>query len=360
MTKPRLVVAGNAVEDIYVLGDYKVNDYSVKFTSDGIIEEFEVNKGPIKDGGKYFVEYNLEDKVKRLWKRSVAGGGGINSIIALSSDQGVTTNFDLIYLDVSKGSKVIIETLKEKGISYHFFNKRDVSSNIVIERKDRILLVGPYLVGWVPTSNDIENVYSYIEGSSGFLMNSVKDPNFINIYLEAIQKLQVPLYAVLTPSPKLDYGYFKSMVLPHAVGIVNYKDLSKLLDKTNIDDNASMELAIEIMAKMHEQGLNKNFYVTLDDKGVYCMDTEGIYHVKLKEKYAVEVNDFIGSGIGKTKGLGDKFAAEIFLDGICTANKLIVSNYARQGFQFSIVHGLGYDAITPKSFDINTIKEFKK
>ncbi|MFH2027997.1 MAG: hypothetical protein ABIJ08_02585 [Nanoarchaeota archaeon] len=315
--RPRIIVAGNATIDAFVFDPFTVSDDGINLhvQSDWVTESFRVDDAPVKLGYKHRVNQPLDMKVMGLKHQNRPGGGGYNSISAISELR-LNWSPHLIYIDVSYAHMLITRGLRENGITHHFFEQRPVPTNIILGgREDKILLKGPQLGRVDPDEEHVLTIADLLKGADSMLINSVKDPGFVSQYIEKAKQNNISLYFVVTTS--LDRQFLKDNVFPAGVLILNYDDLWHMHhDKDpNLDEKEKLELAKETLANIRRDGLSPyNIYVTLGKNGMYCsspLESDKFYHVELRQQSAKQVKRSVFSNSGSTLGAGDVTAGSI-------------------------------------------------
>lgn len=356
--KAKIVVAGNATSDAFILGTTEISEdgSSVLISSGTKNIDFQVDDPPIRKGHKHRVGQALEERIQGLWHMLEPGGGGYNSVIAMRNCYS-QEELELVYLDVSTPTKLVTQKLNVKDVRSHFFCERPVPLNVILNgREDKITLKGPHLGRYSPSRSEMQEAEVHINDSDAVLINSVKDVKYVEGYTEIAQKYNIPLYFVVSTS--LDQDFVEKKVLPTGVSIINYDDLIELYSRRElVNPQEKMGYALETIRRIRKDGINsdKNIYVTLGKNGVYCSDKDLIFHVRLNDIYLERVQQAISKNPESTNGAGDVFSASIVLQEILRKESRPITDIAREACEASIKF-IGYNRHLPKkAFIISTV-----
>jgi len=345
-----IVVVGNATLDAYVQGEVTVSKKSVSISSGDTVEKFFVEDPPIRAGHKHRVNQNIEQKIRPLLHYYRPGGGGYNSVTAISNLPNIKKELELFYMDVSNVDQLIANGLKQHNINSHFFFQRDIPVNAIIGyRKDKIILKGPQLGRVEPDEDDIKVIYSAISKSDALLINSIKDTKYLEQYLKISKAHNIIPYLVITTSLEWKFAYDK--IMPHVKGILNYDELPGLLECNDLtDEQTKMEIALETLRKIRKDGKNKDkpLYVTLGRNGAYCAKKNSIIHVKLNPDYTNKVSKAISKHRGNTTGAGDVFAGAITAYDATSKQNMPLHKLVIKASEAAIRH-IGYKGKLPRN-----------
>ena len=270
----------------------------------------------------------------------------------------VPSELELLYMDVSNVDPIIMQRLRNEEIDSHHYVQREVPINLILNYDgDKIVLKGPQLGRVAPLDIQRREAERRIIGSDALLINSVKDPGFVEAYIQIAQKNNVPVYFVVTTS--LDWDFVKEKVLPAGTSILNYDELPKLKGSPQVITNAEakMEYALDALREMlmNVASNRRNAYVTLGKNGVYCSDGNLIYHVKLNDEYAKRIEQAVLRKPGNMNGAGDVFAAAVVLYEILGKRYRTVDDIAKRA-SIAAIKGIGYRGHLPlKAFTVNTV-----
>lgn len=322
-----LAVAGNGTLDIIIEGIVSVDGPNIEVKSYSGVAEFVVMDPPVERGQKHTVNENIGDIVIRsnLWHRYVPGGGGFNTLRALRDIQ--EEGIQLAYLDVSNPTSSTMESLRKLQVydSHHFW-RREIPTNAILGYGgDRIVLRSPQMVIYSPREIDWKGAEHYIEDKDALLINSVKDPDYVELYIDIAREHGIPLFFSITTSLKWDF--VRRRVLPFGTVLLNYDDLAKThqlrskIDEqiisrgleyaAQIERSMKMDLALETLQGVRKLNPDKNAYATMGENGAYVSSKEGIAHVVLREDYAWAVRDAIRKYRETTNAAGDYFFAAV-------------------------------------------------
>lgn len=325
-----LAVAGNGTLDVLIEGMVSVKGPNITIWSENAgIAEFVVEDPPVERGQKHTVNENIGDILigSGLWHRYAPGGGGFNTLTALRDLQ-ENEGLWLAYLDVSKPTSSTMEALRRLGMydSHHFW-RRDMPTNVIVGFEgDRIVLKSPQRRKYSPLDMDGERAEHYIKTKDGLLINSVKDPGYVELYIRIAKEYDIPVFFSVTTS--LDWVFVRDKVLPSGTVVLNYDDLVKTHGlQSGIDEQIKsrgdctfraereikMDLALEVLKEVRALNPDKNAYVTMGENGVYVSSQDGIYHLALREDYAKLVKDVVRRHRETTNAAGDYFFAAIAL-----------------------------------------------
>ncbi|MBS3105095.1 hypothetical protein J4234_02465 [Candidatus Woesearchaeota archaeon] len=357
--KFKLVIAGNATLDAHIDGKVYEDGNNITVVSDGVKKIFEVVDGPIRYGYKHRTKADVEHSIRGLWNMLKPGGGGYNTATSIKRRMDIATKLDLSYVDVSSPDELVLQSLREVGISPYFFGLRPIPINAILGgREDKIILKGPML----PRVNLLEEhkvaIDDIVREANGVAINSAKDEGLVEAMIESTNRRMVPLYFVVTSSLPPDFIFQK--MLPYGLSIISHEDVTSIHGKNPLEfkDAQLFEMSLEYLRKMNKDKITNGnpLFITLGANGVLCMNHEsGIYHVKLKEEYVEMIGYSAGTKIGSTNGAGDVFAGAVVVLG-ATRKKLDITKVAMRASKASIRH-IGYDG--PVGYDSFTVKPFK-
>lgn len=355
----KLVVAGNATLDAHIHGKVYEDGNSIAVISDGIKKTFEVVDGPIKYGYKHRTKVGVEQHIRGLWNMLKPGGGGYNTATSIKRRMDIATKLDLAYVDVSSPDELVLQSLRELGISPYFFGLRPIPVNAVLGgREDKILLKGPMLPRVILHEENKATIDNIVQGAKAAAINSAKDESLVEAIIESANHRRVPLYFVVTSSLPPDFIFQK--MLPYGLSIISYEDIISIHGKNPLEfkDKQLFEMSLEYLRKMNKDKVTNGnpLFITLGANGVLCMNHErGIYHVKLREEYVELVGYSAGTKIGSTNGAGDVFAGSVVVLG-ATRKKLDLTKVVMRASKASVRH-IGYDG--PIGYDSFIVKQFK-
>ena len=350
-----MVIAGNATLDTHIL-DATVSVVPpniVRITSGGVTEKFVIADGPIKPGYKHRVDEDIVLKVLRLVHQFRAGGGGYNQTVAfrtISTDQFSRSNFELVYVDVSQPHPIVEQELKDVHAGYHFLNlPRSLPYNLVVGGKnDRYLLKGRQLPRMELQDSHRATIDDLVEGSAAVVVNSAKDPSFVEALISSAEKRDIPMYFVVTDS--LPKDFILTRMMPHGPAIMNDEDITSIFGykPTELDEEQRMQLALELMRKTRMDYPNQHdMHVTLGRHGAFSSTQDGkIAHVFLVDEWAEKVKSSVERNNGNTSGAGDTYAAAVLYHSLTSSVPVweIVLRASRHAIRY-----IGYRGYLPPS-----------
>jgi sugar/nucleoside kinase (ribokinase family) len=373
-----IIVAGNGTLDAMLSGDVQINGSTIIVSSEEGLGEFTVENPPVKPGKKFKTNEDLAEIIisSNLWHRYVPGGGGFNSSRALRELE--RDNLDIAYIDVSKPNKLFAEGLRKLQIydSHHFW-QRDMPTNVVLSyKKDRLILKGAQARAYSPLIDHRDQAYHSIKGKDALLINSIKDKNYVSMYLDIADKEKIPVFYCITSSTPWDFA--KENILPNFTIFLNYDDLSetfgwqRIIDRKlndfgidpmsdvadRFEDELKMKFASDILNDINLLRIPNNLraYITMGKNGVYCTDDIGSHHVSLTEDYQGIVDESIKANRGTTNGAGDYFFAAASLYSVKSPD-LHATDISIKASEVAMRH-IGYWGLLPtNSFNITPIKD---
>lgn len=355
----RIVVAGNATIDVIVDEHYDVDEGRTAVTisneETGVQETVEVMDPPIVPGGKFRIDHPLGGLSRPFWTRDTAGGGGVNSVLAIRQEKGLSGELELSYVDMSQTDPLVVRRLRENTVQEYFMNKREIPINLVIGtgREDKIILKGPSLRREQLLPYEQDELEQRLRGSDGLLINSVKDPTFAEALINHMNRHDVPGYFVVTTSLPLDFA-LKHMI-PSGFCIFNYDELPLLFGEgRQLSEDERLSYAREKVEELAPHFNGRPCYVTLGKHGVYCYVDREFYQIKLTPDLGEEVTKSIKKKPGSTLGAGDVFAGAI-IGYKTTRPAWNEQTHAKYASQAALRH-IGYQGpLTEESFDIHPI-----
>lgn len=349
----KIVVGGNATLDVFVLENARssitIEDKKVRIVAEnGEIVEFRVEDPPIKAGRKHRVNQNIAEAVKPLWHRFEPGGGGYNSVVAMRKLPWIGSDLALTYIDVSIPAPLIVEGLKGCDIDSHFFYQRGIPINLIIGcREDKIILKGPQLGRVEPVEKNIREAEKCMYKSNALLINSWKDPRYVEEYIKITQKYGVPVYCTITSS--MDKEFTLEYILPRVRAILNYDEMPELFGgNSDLDEKSRLEFALETLIKIRKDSINtdKPLFVTLGRHGAYCARKSIIDHVQLKPEYRERVAKNLNTSNG-TRGAGDVFSAAVVGYDTAAKQRMDLVKLLKKANSVAIRH-IGYTDFLPE------------
>ncbi len=353
----KITVAGNATIDALIEGEVVTALYdTITVESDGVKETFRVEDPPVEQGRKHRINQNIVEKVLSLWHRMLPGGGGYNSVTGMRQLEDIGSELELSYLDVSIPHHLVQKELRRAGIDPHFFWQRDIPFNAIIGWKgDKFVLKGPALGRVEPDEEHIAEAREVISGSDSLLINSVKDPRYLEKYVEIAGEMGVPAYVVITTSQEPEF--VSKHLLPNAICILNYDEIPFLHGKSEpMDEKSRMELALDTVRQIRsEHDTAKPIFVTLGKNGAYCASKNTLRYVYLNPEYAEKVVECIASQHRRVNGAGDSFAGALVAYDTAHGHKLCLNELLILASTASIRH-IGYKGELP-SDAFNVVEE---
>jgi sugar/nucleoside kinase (ribokinase family) len=372
------LVAGNGTLDAILSGNVRVESSTLIVTSEEGGGEFAIENPPVKPGKKLKTNEDLAEIIisSNLWHKYVPGGGGFNSSRALRELEG--ENLDLSYIDVSKPNKLFAEGLRKLQLydSHHFW-RRDMPTNVILKYKgDRLILKGAQAREYSPLIDHWQQTNHYMSGKDALFVNSIKDKDYVEMYMDIADKRNIPVFYCITSSTPWDFA--KSIIFPNSTIFLNYDDLSETLEwqKTiehrlndvgidpmsdaadHFEEEIRMKFALNIL---NEINLSKpqdklRSYITMGKHGVYCSDEFGSYHVSLTDDYQARVDDSIKVNRGTTNGAGDYFFAAASLYSVKFPG-LRATNISMKASEVAMRH-IGYwGPLSPDAFKITLVQD---
>lgn len=312
-------VAGNATKDVIIKSDIEIDEGENRVIIKEGVEttSFRIKNDLIKFGEKLQVNVDIKKKIEKFWQRYKGGGGGLNSVRAISDHTYFNEDLNLIYVGASHSETIVTDSLEKRGVSSFWFGQRNMPVNLIIRGQDKLILKGPQIGDFDPSEKQIKNSENYFRGLDSLLANSIKDQEFLELCLNMSEKFDhFPVYVAISKS--LEGEYILKEVLPRGViPIFNYGELPSLfgLSKEEIKSMSSkdkMEYARDqIKYFRKELGVKTPIFVTLGEEGLYGSEEDIILKVKLKENYKDAVNTFIAEQEASNTGAGDATAGGI-------------------------------------------------
>jgi sugar/nucleoside kinase (ribokinase family) len=315
MNEKTIVVAGNATLDVLVQSQIQHDDKEIELTDSGsgYSVKFRVLDPPITPGHKHRVEHRIDIEVSRLWHKIAPGGGGVNSALGIKKLHDFGFDANIKYIDVSNQDSRIKDTLLEHGINeIEFFERRAVPYNLVVGgRRDKVVLKGPVLGVYEPRKHDHDIINRFFRNIDGLLINSPKDPRYVEAYLERVLPEKVPVYSVITTSLTMrDKDFVFQKLVPQSRAIMNFDELPEIYGlKEKLSEDDKLKFAAEKLQELRKSVSHTNpLIITLGRHGVYVGKKQSWYHIHIKPDVAELIGLASSAKPESSNGAGDVFA----------------------------------------------------
>tara|TARA_Y100000310_G_scaffold167856_1_gene167832 strand:+ start:40407 stop:41513 length:1107 start_codon:yes stop_codon:yes gene_type:complete len=355
---------GNMAADVILdpSVDVNIDGSKITLTDEQKTLEIIVDEPDIQAGLKLqAVSDNLGDILSFPYE-FLFGGGGYNSVRSIHTPQ----NLEFQYLDTSSPrvhygpiQQDAAQSVTIAGATPVFLGKRPIPLNIVLgDRTDKIIIKsGVEQVSF--TDAEQREISDYCAQASAIAFSSVKDQYFAE---SAVQQADRKVVAA-NVTTSLDPDFVMEHVLPSVVFQSNADELDYLLtngERSQIPHEGQdlvnyISREIQSLRSENPPSYTRNMYVTIGRDGVVCSDTDGVYHVRLKDPTLQAIDAVVSKKLASTNGAGDAFFGKVAISEYRNSHQKHVTGIAMDATRNAVEH-IGYMTPIPaRSFEITKL-----